>query len=109
MLQEGYSKKILVNRKDIGDEKTLLQEVTIKAGNKVKEHYHKKQTEIFYFLNNNGYWIINGQKKSFEKGDVLILEPFDKHIVVNNTKSDYILLTFKINYEDDDLYWSRES
>lgn len=83
----------------------LVQEIKIKAGEIAKMHHHEKQTEIFYFLTENGYWIINGEKKTFKIGDVLVIKPFDKHEVINDTKKDYFYLTIKYDYDSDDFYW----
>jgi len=106
--KKGYSKKIFLDENDLGRKGALVQEVKIKAGETAKEHYHKKQIEIFYFLNTNGYWIVNGKRLTFNIGDVLVIEPFDKHIVVNNTKEDYLYVAFKYDYDPKDFYWIRE-
>ena len=104
--KQGYSKKIFLDEKDLNYPGGLVQEIKIKPGEIGADHYHKKQTEIFYFLTDNGYWIINGEKMTFKIGDVLVIEPFDKHTTVNGTDKDYIYLAFKFNYNVDDLYWS---
>ena len=104
--KEGYSKKIFLDEKDINHPGALVQKVKIKAGEVVKEHYHKKQTEIFYFLDSNSSWVINDKEMNFKEGDFLVLEPFEKHSVSNNTKEESTILTFKLNYIDKDLYWS---
>lgn len=101
--KEGYSKKVLFD--EIDRKGVVVQEVKIKAGETAKSHYHKKQTEIFYFLNKNGYWMVNGEKQEFEVGEVLIIEPGDKHEVVNNSKEGYLYLAFKYDYDPKDLYW----
>ena len=105
MENKGYSKKILLDCESLKTG-SLIQEIKIKAGERAGEHYHKKQTEVFYFLNNFGYWIVNGEKHEFEAGDILIIEPNDKHIVVNESDKDYIYLAIKYNYEDgNDSFW----
>ena len=48
---KGYSKKILLDDENLKSG-SLVQEIKIKAGEKAGEHYHQKQTEVFYFLNN---------------------------------------------------------
>lgn len=101
--KQGYSKKILFD--EIDKKGVVVQQVKIKAGEIAKSHYHKKQTEIFYFLNSNGYWIVNSKKMSFNTGDVLIIEPFDKHEVINDTLEDNLYLAFKYDYDPKDLYW----
>lgn len=101
----GYSKRIYVDGKDYGEPGGLVQEIKIKAGETAANHYHKIQTEIFYFLTDNGYWIINGERKQFKVGDVLVIKPGDKHTVVNESSEDYLYLAFKFKYSPDDLYW----
>ncbi len=75
--KQGYSKRIFLDEKDLGQPGALVQEIKIKAGETAGEHYHKKQTEIFYFLTENGHWIINGERMIFKIGDVLVIEPED--------------------------------
>lgn len=103
--KDGYSKKIFLDEDDLHHPGSLVQEIKIKAGESAKPHHHKVQTEIFYFLTENGYWIINGQQMDFRIGDVLVIEPGDKHAVINDSAQDYIYLAFKIKYEPNDLYW----
>lgn len=103
--KKGYSKKILLEEKELRKSGGLVQEIKIKAGETAKIHHHQKQTEIFYFLTANGYWIINGEKKTFKIGDVLVIEPFDKHEVINDSNKDYIYLAFKYDYNPNDFYW----
>lgn len=103
--KRGYSKKIFLTPNDLRSTGNLIQEIKIKSGETVPDHYHKKQTEVFYFLTNNGYWIINGKKQQFESGDMLVIEPNDKHSVINETKEDYLYMVFKTNYHEDDIYW----
>lgn len=103
--KEGYSKKIYLNEIDLTHKGELVQKLRIKPGEAAKPHYHKKQTEIFYFLNNNGYWIINDKKIEIAIDDVLVIEPMDKHVAINNTKKDFLYMAFKFNYNEDDLFW----
>ncbi len=104
--KKGYSKKVFLSPSDLSSAGNVIQEIKIKAGETAAEHYHKKQTEVFYFLNGNGYWVINGVEQRFTAGDVLVVEPNDKHIVVNNTQEDYLYVAFKGNFEEDDSYWA---
>lgn len=106
--KQGYSKRILLEREDLKRPFDLIQEIKIKVGETAKEHYHKKQTEIFYFSSKNGYWIVNDKKINPNIGDVLAIEPFDKHTAVNNSHKDYIYLALKINYDPNDIYWTKD-
>lgn len=84
---------------------SLIQEVKIKAGEKAESHYYEKQKEVFYFLTDNGYFVINGEKIDVNVGDILMVEPGDKHKTINNSDKDFIYLCFKINFVENDLIW----
>jgi quercetin dioxygenase-like cupin family protein len=101
--KQGYSKKILLNDKN---NKVIVQKVKIKPGETAKYHHHKIQTEIFYFLSENGKWKVNNLEISIKAGDILVIEPMDMHEVENNSTEDYIYLAFKINFIENDSYWS---
>lgn len=103
--REGYSKKIFFEDKKRNQLGTLVQMISIKAGEKVKPHYHKKQTAMFYFLNSNGYFTINNKRVNIEKGDVLVIEPNDKHSSVNNTNENFEFIAFIVDYTADDIFW----
>lgn len=103
--KNGYSKKIFLNEKDLKHPGVLVQQLKIKPRDEAAIHHHKKQTEIFYFLNNFGYFIVNGQKIVPEIGDVLVVEPNDKHTVINESGENYLYVAFKINYDEKDLFW----
>jgi quercetin dioxygenase-like cupin family protein len=103
--KQGYSKRIFLNEKDLNSSGALVQEIKIKAHDEAGAHYHKKQTEVFYFLNNNGYFTVNGEKINPEVGDIIVVEPNDIHAVTNNTDEDFLYIAFKTNYEESDFYW----
>lgn len=90
---------------DIDFPGALVQKIKIKAGETAESHYHKKQTEMFYFFDDRWYWIVNGEKIYPKAGDLLVIQPNDKHTVFANSDEDYIYLVFKVNYEGDDLIW----
>lgn len=103
--KQGYSKKILLNSAKLKHPGALVQEIKIKAHGEAPSHYHKEQTEVFYFLNTNGFFTVNGEKIQPKVGDIIVIEPYDKHTVTNNTDKDFLYLAFKLNYSEDDLYW----
>ncbi len=96
----GYDKKVLWE----GNQWNKMQEIRIPPHEIAKAHHHAIQTEIFYFLMDTWYWIVNNEKILPKKGDVLIIEPNDIHTVVNDTDQEYVYLAFKVNYTDNDLY-----
>jgi len=100
----GYSKRIYFGEESLG-KGSLVQEIIIRPEEMAKSHYHEKQTEVFYVLNENGYFIINGEKMKLKTGDVLIVEPMDRHTVINDSDKDFSYLCFKINFVDGDSIW----
>lgn len=100
----GYSKRIYFGEESLG-KGSLVEEIAVKSGEVLKSHYHEKQTEVLYILNENGYFIINDEKLEVKTGDVLVLEPMDRHITVNNTDKDFTYLCFKINFVEGDSIW----
>ena len=100
----GYSKRIYLGEESLG-KGSLVQEIKVKPGETAKSHYHEKQTEVFYILNENGYFIINSEKLDLKIGDVLVVEPMDRHVTVNNTDKDFTYLCFKINFVEGDSIW----
>ena len=93
-----------MNEKELHNPWSHLQYVKIKSWDIVASHFHKIQTEIFYFLDEHWYWIVNGKEIHPKRWDVVVIEPSDKHIVIANQNSDYIYLSFKIKYDANDIY-----
>lgn len=102
--KQWYSKKVLLDDKDLNNPWSLVQMIKIKAWEVAQIHHHKIQTEIFYFLNDHGYWIVNGEEIYPKVGDTLAIEPNDNHTVIANKDQDYVYLAFKVHYDKDDLY-----
>ncbi len=103
--RKGYSKKILLTEKELNKPGALIQEIRIRPEDKPLNHHHNKQTEIFYFLTDSGYWLVNGKKITPKVGDLLVIEPGDIHSAWANSTKDYIYLAFKYDYDPKDFYW----
>ena len=101
----GYSKKVYLTEEDLTQPGSQIQMLKLKPGQVAKEHIHKVQTEIFFFTKINGYFIVNGEKINLKENSILIIEPLDKHEVVNNSKEDFTYLCVKKNYQEDDIYY----
>lgn len=104
--QEGadYFKKILLDSTDIEAENFLIQEVRMKAGTRAKKHYHKKQTELFYAINDSGYFIVGGDNIKLEAGDLLLVNTDEKHTVVNDSQKEFRFLAMKLSYDENDTF-----
>ena len=103
---EWYSKQVLATEKEIGYKWMKVQTVKIPPGEVAEAHIHKIQTEVFYFLTDNWYRIVNDQRIQPKVGDVLIIEPNDVHTVGNDTEEDYVYLCFKTDYTDQSDFYN---
>lgn len=101
--QNGYQKKILLDK--IPGRIQSIQINKFKAGAIVPAHYHKKTSEIFYILLGNAIINIGNKKYKCKPGKILICKPKQIHSVINKYKSEFSLLTFKINSSKKDFYW----
>ena len=97
---QGYSKQILATAQEIWHPWAQVQTVKVQPGEMAQPHIHKIQTEVFYFLTDNGYRIVNGERIQPKVGDVLMIQPNDVHAVGNETQEDYVYLCFKVDYTD---------
>lgn len=106
MRMKDYSKTVIFSTDDFNDKGHLLQTVTIPPQTKQREHYHIKQTEVFYILEGECLIFINNKKYYAKPGDAFICEPNDKHYLWNQKTNPFKLAVFKINYpDDDDTIW----
>jgi quercetin dioxygenase-like cupin family protein len=106
IVREDYSKKIIFNLEDFNNTGHLLQTVNIPPNTKQRQHFHHKQTEVFYILEGECIININGEDFTAKPGDSFICEPKDKHYLWNKSDCEFKLLVFKIDLsKDEDTVW----
>ena len=105
--KKDYSKKIIFPAKDFQNKDHLLQVVTIPPKTKQRQHFHHKQTEVFYILEGTTTIIINDKEYQAKPGDAFICSPGDKHNLWNKTDRKFKLVVFKINLpqKNYDICW----
>lgn len=104
-----YSKRIIFDPTIFKQQGLQLQEVTIPANTRQRSHFHKKQTEILYFTEGEGFIFFNDEKFSVRAGDAFVCEPGDRHYLWNRSDKPIKLVVFKINYSPnlEDTFWMR--
>lgn len=100
--KKGYSKKILATDNSSGLPGVQVQLARIGKGEKL--HYHKKKTEIFYFLKGHGTAIVNGRKKKVKTGSFLIIKPNQIHTIEQESPEKIEVYMVKINSTPKDTY-----
>ncbi|MFA5364843.1 MAG: cupin domain-containing protein [Candidatus Bathyarchaeia archaeon] len=103
--RQGYSKKILLTETDLKSKGNLVQVVKNDAHTEIKPHYHKQMTEIYHILKGNAVVFCGETRLKTQPGDTILCEPGEVHGVVNNTNEEFLFVVFKINANDQDMYW----
>ncbi len=100
-----YLKNIVFGAEELNQEGTKFQIVRFASGSKLKPHYHKKVTEIFYVVKGEGVFIFNEQRYKVEPGSIFLCEPRDVHGMENDSTEELVFLIFKTNETDGDSVW----
>jgi quercetin dioxygenase-like cupin family protein len=104
--EEGYSKLILLDGRDLRQPGTLIQVVVFPPGGGVKPHHHEKQVEFFLVLEGTAELTIAGKTFNASAGDMFLCEPGDVHSLINNSGREFRMLVFKTNYpKEPDFVW----
>lgn len=101
----GYSKKILLTEKDLKSKGNLVQIIKNKGHTEIKPHYHKDMTEVYHIIKGNAVVFCGDTKVRAQPGDTLLCEPGEVHGLDNDTDNDFLFVVFKINANDEDMYW----
>lgn len=94
-----------LTEKDFNQPGTQFQIVRFPPRASIGEHWHKKTCELFFVESGCGFAVINKQKIDLAPGDILLCEPGDHHAFNNPNDEDLVLLDFKINAGEDDIFW----
>ena len=103
--RRGYSKKILLTEEDLKSKGNIVQIVKNKPHTEIKPHYHNDMTEIYHVLKGNAIVFCGDTKVRAQSGDTLLCEPGEVHGLDNDTDNDFLFVVFKINANDEDMYW----
>lgn len=101
----GYKKNVFVNGINLISNKALVQMIIINPNDVAPDHYHKKTTEVFYFLEGSGVFIVNDQEYKCFPGDILICESNEVHSTRNETNEVWKYLAFKTDIPEGDSYF----
>ena len=100
-----YVKDVPFDENDLNCKGSKFQIVKFKPNTRIKCHYHKKTSEVFSIRKGNGILKINDKEFKCKKDDFFLCEPNDIHEFINDKNEDFIILIFKTNEEDNDIFW----
>ena len=66
-------------------------------GTSIGEHTHGNDEEIYIILKGNGKIIADGETREAITGDIFVNERYGTHEFINNTDTDTLILTLKVD------------
>ena len=72
------------------------------SGESLGDHYHNEVEETFYFVKGAPKMIVNGEAFRIKPGDVVRLDPHDRHDIINDTDDACEGVFIKSVYAPDD-------
>ncbi|MFW6110508.1 MAG: cupin domain-containing protein [Thermoproteota archaeon] len=106
--RKGYSKKVLLSSEEIKPEGHVVQMVKSRGHTQIAPHFHKETTEIYHILQGSATLLIGEREFQAEPRETYLCEPGEIHGVINDTNEDFLILVFKINTKENDLYWAEK-
>jgi len=102
-----YLRSIVFEEKALQQKGAVFEVVKFPPNVQNKKHSHKRTTEIFFIKKGKGIIMIDGKKYPVQENDILLIPQECIHQVMNKSKKDLIILIFKTNSAEDDLYFSK--
>lgn len=72
--------------------------ILLLPGEQLGGHYHNEVEETFYVLQGQGRFIVNDEPYAVAEGDVLRMEPTDRHDIVNDSQAPLKMVFIKCPY-----------
>jgi quercetin dioxygenase-like cupin family protein len=90
---DTVKRKALLRDADTGLGSNILSmnEAYLEPGQGVEEHQHRDAEEVFFILSGQGVMLVDGQPVPLTAGNLLLIEPGERHLLSNNGAD---LLTF---------------
>ena len=86
---------------------TKFQVVIFLPNKSIGPHYHKKTCEIFFIYSGEGKIALNNRWNMCRRGDFFLCEPGDMHEFTNTGKENLVVLIFKTNEKEKDIFWKK--
>ena len=80
------------------------QKLTLKSGSEDSYHYHRVAYDIFTVEEGNLAAFVNGESIPLKRRDAIIVEPGDRHKIVNHGSESATLIETRLNVCKGDRY-----
>lgn len=89
-------KKVFLNNKDTDTKLTQFAHGVFAPGEICEIHSHPTMDELFYFINGNGIYKVNGEEITLKPGTFLRIPAKSQHELINNGESNLEFVYFGI-------------
>ena len=103
----GYYRKVLLSEKELESPGNVVQLLKVEAGGRIVPHHHGRTAEIFYVLKGQVILFVGDNDSLRRPGDIIFCKPNERHGIVNDSNSAFVVIVFLLNAAKDDTY--RES
>ncbi len=88
-------RKALLRGEDISPGSNILSmnEAYLEPGQEVEEHQHPDAEEVFFILSGEGMMLVDGQPVPLTAGNLLLIEPGERHLLRNNRTDTLTFIT----------------
>ncbi len=100
-----YLKNIVFTEDDLQQKGAKFQIARFEPGATIKKHHHDSTVEIFFILSGGGELELAGKTFQLQPNDIFLCEPGDTHMFTNTTQEELVILVFKTNEVDEDIFW----
>ena len=76
--------------------------IRLRPGDSLGAHYHNRVEETFYVTSGSPKMVVNGAEIRAARGDVVRMEPSDRHDVVNDAGEPADLVFMKCPFDKED-------
>ncbi|MHB1294942.1 MAG: cupin domain-containing protein [Anaerolineae bacterium] len=76
--------------------------ILLLPGQSLGGHYHETVEETFYVVQGRGTMVANGERIALQEGDVLRMDPTDRHDILNDAEAPLKLVFIKCPYAPKD-------
>ena len=92
---KNIEKKVILDRGAVPN-LTNFSQAIFKPKQVAYAHSHSDMWEVFYVESGSGLMIVNEQEYQLQKGVCVMVEPNDRHEIINNSDDDLVLNYFGV-------------
>ncbi len=94
-------KRVLIRKGDALSPLIFLNDAYIRKDSQVPAHIHNDMEEIFYIVEGEGFFFLDGNKERISAGDCIIVPPGTSHSLANERANALHFICFGVKVRDE--------